>query len=133
LNFRKGRNFLQPKPILSRNHGLGEMMRGMADAIRPTVTEAELAEYLPQVSQWQMVEQEGVKRLEHVFKFKDFAQALSFTNKVGALAEEEGHRPAILTEWSRVRVTWWTHKIHGLHRNDFVMAAKAERFCEFAT
>ena len=93
----------------------------------PTVSEAELAEYLPQVPQWQMVEQEGVKRLERVFKFKDFAQALSFTNKVGALAEEEGHHPAILTEWGKVRVTWWTHAIRGLHRNDFVMAAKTDR------
>jgi len=93
----------------------------------PTVTEAELAEYLPQVSQWQMVEQEDIKRLERVFKFKNFAQALSFTNKVGALAEEEGHHPAILTEWGRVGVTWWTHAIRGLHRNDFIMAAKTDR------
>ena len=93
----------------------------------PTVNESELAEYLPQVLQWQIVEQEGVKRLERVFKFKNFAQALSFTNKVGALAEEEGHHPAILTEWGRVRVTWWTHKIRGLHRNDFIMAAKTDR------
>ena len=93
----------------------------------PTVTEAELAEYLPQVPQWQVVERENIKRLERAFKFKNFSQALAFANKVGELAETEGHHPAILTEWGRVTVTWWTHKIRGLHRNDFIMAAKTDR------
>jgi 4a-hydroxytetrahydrobiopterin dehydratase len=92
----------------------------------PTVTEAEMAELVPQIPQWQVVEREGVKRLERVFQFKDFAQALAFTNKVGALAEAEEHHPALLTEWGRVTVTWWTHKIRGLHRNDFIMAAKTD-------
>lgn len=92
----------------------------------PTVTEAEVAEYHPQVPDWQIVEREGIKRLERVFKFRNFLQALDFTNRVGALAEEEGHHPAILTEWGKVTVTWWTHKIKGLHRNDFIMAAKTD-------
>ena len=90
----------------------------------PTVTEAEMSEYMLQVPDWQVVEREEIKRLERVFKFKNFVQALAFTNKVGELAESEGHHPAILTEWGRVTVTWWTHKIRGLHRNDFIMAAK---------
>jgi 4a-hydroxytetrahydrobiopterin dehydratase len=93
----------------------------------PTVSEAELAEFLPQVPEWEIVEREGTQRLAHVFKFKNFVQALAFTNKVGELAEAEGHHPAILTEWGRVTVTWWTHKIRGLHRNDFIMAAKTDR------
>ena len=73
-----------------------------------------------------MVEREGIERLERVSPCKDFAEALSFTNRVGALAEDEGHHPAILTEWGRVTVTLWTHKIRGLHRNDFIMAAKID-------
>jgi 4a-hydroxytetrahydrobiopterin dehydratase len=93
----------------------------------PTVTDAEMADLLPQVAQWKVVEHEGIKRLERIFKFKDFARALEFTNRVGAAAEEEGHHPALLTEWGKVTVTWWTHKIRGLHRNDFIMAAKADR------
>jgi len=93
----------------------------------PTVTEAEIAVLHPQVPEWQIVEHDGIKRLERTFKFPDFAQALAFTNKVGELAESEGHHPAILTEWGRVTVTWWTHKIKGLHRNDFIMAAKTDR------
>ncbi len=92
----------------------------------PTVTDAEIAEYHPQVSDWQLVEREGINRLERVFTFPNFADALSFTNRVGAIAEEEGHHPALLTEWGKVTVTWWTHKIEGLHRNDFIMAAKTD-------
>jgi 4a-hydroxytetrahydrobiopterin dehydratase len=92
----------------------------------PTVTEAEVVELHPQVSEWEIVEQEGIKKLNRVFRFDDFAKALAFTNALGELAEEQGHHPALLTEWGQTTVTWWTHKIKGLHRNDFIMAAKAD-------
>jgi 4a-hydroxytetrahydrobiopterin dehydratase len=92
----------------------------------PTVTEAEIAELHPQVPEWEIVEQEGIKKLSRVFQFDDFAKALALTNAVGELADEQGHHPALLTEWGRTTVTWWTHKIKGLHRNDFIMAAKAD-------
>src|SRR6266496_3121328 len=85
----------------------------------PTVTDAESAEFHRQVSDWEIVELDGIKRLRRVFSVDDFAQALEFTKKVGELAEEEMHHPALLTEWGRTTVTWWTHKIKGLHRNDF--------------
>jgi 4a-hydroxytetrahydrobiopterin dehydratase len=90
----------------------------------PRVTEAEIAELTREVPDWHLVERDGIVRLERLFQFPSFADALVFTNQVGALAEEEGHHPALLTEWGRVTVTWWTHKIRGLHRNDFIMAAK---------
>jgi len=86
-----------------------------------------MAEFIPQVPDWQVVEREGIQHLERVFKFKNFSQALAFTNRVGELAEAEGHHPALLTEWGKVTVTWWTHKIRGLHRNDFIMAAKTDK------
>jgi 4a-hydroxytetrahydrobiopterin dehydratase len=92
----------------------------------PRVTEAEISELKPQIPEWALMEKEGIQRLERVFRFTNFAEALNFTNRVGALAEEEGHHPAILTEWGRVTVTLWTHKIRGLHRNDFIMAAKLD-------
>jgi len=72
------------------------------------------------------VEKDGIKRLERVFRFEDFAEAMAFTEKVAGIAESEGHHPALLTEWGRVTVTWWTHKIRGLHKNDFIMAAKTD-------
>jgi 4a-hydroxytetrahydrobiopterin dehydratase len=93
----------------------------------PTVTDSEIAQLHPQVPEWDLVEEDGIKRLRRVFSFDDFAGALRFTNAVGAAAEEEGHHPALLTEWGRTTVTWWTHKIRGLHRNDFIMAAKTDR------
>ena len=92
----------------------------------PRVTAAEIEELRPQVPEWELVERDGIPRLERVLRFANFAEALAFTNRVGVLAEAEGHHPALLTEWGRVTVTWWTHKIHGLHRNDFVMAAKTD-------
>jgi 4a-hydroxytetrahydrobiopterin dehydratase len=92
----------------------------------PTLTDEEIAALHPQIPEWQLLEREGIKRLERVFKFENFSQALAFTKRVGELAEAEGHHPALLTEWGRLTVTWWTHKIKGLHRNDFIMAAKTD-------
>ena len=92
----------------------------------PRVMETEALEYHRQVPEWNIVERDGIKRLERVFTVKTFAQALAFTQQVGTLAEAEGHHPALLTEWGKVTVTWWTHKIKGLHRNDFIMAAKTD-------
>ena len=92
----------------------------------PQVSAAEIAELQPQIPDWNLEERQGIPQLERIYKFRNFAQALAFTNAVGDLAEEEGHHPALLTEWGRVAVTWWTHKIKGLHRNDFIMAAKTD-------
>ena len=92
----------------------------------PTVTEEESRTFHAQVPEWTLVVRDEIPRLERHFGFPNFADALRFTNAVGALAEEDGHHPALLTEWGRVTVTWWTHKIRGLHRNDFIMAAKTD-------
>lgn len=92
----------------------------------PTVTDDEIAEFLPQIPEWTINEVDGVKQLERVFKFKNFREALAFTNRIGEAAEQEGHHPALLTEWGTVMVTWWTHKIRGLHQNDFIMAAQTD-------
>lgn len=92
----------------------------------PKVTQEEAREYQKQVPDWVVMERDSIQRLERVYQFKDFVTALAFTNKVGEIAEEEGHHPAILTEWGKVGVAWWTHKIGGLHRNDFIMAAKTD-------
>ena len=81
----------------------------------PRVTEMEIAELTREVSGWQLLERDGIARLDRVFHFPSFADALAFTNRVGALAEAEGHHPTLLTE-----------KIRGLHRNDFIMAAKTD-------
>jgi 4a-hydroxytetrahydrobiopterin dehydratase len=93
----------------------------------PTLTEEEIEGYKPQIPDWQIVERDDIGQLERVFKFKNFAEALAFTNQVGALAEEQGHHPALLTEWGQVTVRWWTHVIRGLYMNDLIQAAKTDR------
>lgn len=93
----------------------------------PLVTLDERAEFLPQIAQWRVVVVDGTEHLQRDYSFSDFVQALAFSNKIGQLAEEEGHHPAILTEWGSVKLSWWTHKINGLHKNDFILAAKSDQ------
>ena len=92
----------------------------------PALTEAEIEQLHPQIPEWQIREVDGMQRLERTFKFKDFAAAMEFTNAVGAIAEEQDHHPRIVTEWGKVTLQWWTHVIGGLHKNDFIMAAKSD-------
>lgn len=92
----------------------------------PTLTDDEIAALKPQVPEWAVTEVGGVKRIQREFKFKDFRQALDFTVAVGELAEREGHHPDVHLSWGRVLVETWTHKIKGLHHNDFILAAKAD-------
>jgi 4a-hydroxytetrahydrobiopterin dehydratase len=92
----------------------------------PTATEEERSRFLPQIPAWKVVEREGVERLERVFRFESYRDAVDFTRRVADIAEEADHHPAILLEWGRVTVGWWTHAIGGLHRNDFVMAARTD-------
>ena len=93
----------------------------------PRVTPEEIEALKPQIPDWEIVERNGIPRLRRVFRFPDYVQSLAFTQRVGELAEAESHHPAILTEWGKVTVAWWTHSIGGLHRNDFIMAAKTDR------
>ena len=92
----------------------------------PSVTSDDIAALHPQTPEWELTEMDSIPKLARVFQFPNFSQALKFTNCIGELAEEEGHHPRLTTEWGRVRVAWWTHKIRNLHRNDFVMAAKTD-------
>lgn len=97
------------------------------DAGAPPVLAEERERWLQEIPHWTVVDIDTVPKLERVFRFKNFIQALDFTNRVGALAEEQNHHPALVTEWGRVTVRWWTHKINNLHRNDFVMAARCDQ------
>jgi 4a-hydroxytetrahydrobiopterin dehydratase len=93
----------------------------------PMVTEEEERQFKPQIPNWEMVEVNGERRLKRRFTFKGWMLAVQFTDAVARIAEEENHHPSILLEWGKVTVTWWTHAIKGLHRNDFIMAAKTDQ------
>ena len=92
----------------------------------PCVTDEEATALSPQIPDWTREEHDGVPRLVRTFRVPTFRDALAFTRRVGELAEEEGHHPTLLTAWGKVTVSWWSHKIRGLHRNDFIMAAKTD-------
>lgn len=99
-----------------------------ADA--PKVSDEQLAELIKHIPDWTPVVRDEVLQLERQYKFRNFKQALAFTNSVGAMAEEEGHHPELVTEWGKVTVRWWTHAINGLHENDFICAAKTDEVLE---
>ena len=92
----------------------------------PKVSEEELAQLITKIPDWVPEVRDGIMQLERDYKFKNFKQAIAFTNKVGDMAEDEGHHPGLLTEWGKVTVTWWSHSIKGLHKNDFICAAKTD-------
>ena len=92
----------------------------------PKVSEDELAILIRQIPEWVVEVKSEIMQLKRIYKFKNFAEAIAFTNRVGDMAESENHHPALTTEWGKVTVTWWTHKIKGLHKNDFICAAKTD-------
>ncbi len=96
-----------------------------ADA--PRVSDDELRELIRDIPDWTPITRDGILMLQRAFKFRNFKEAQAFTNRVADAAEAEGHHPEILLEWGKVTVTWWSHKIKGLHRNDFVMAARTDQ------
>ncbi len=91
------------------------------------LSEIEIRELLPLIPGWSLAERDGMPVLTQQFSFESYAQALAFVNQVGALAESEDHHPAMLLEYGQVTVTWWTHSIRNLHRNDFIQAARVDR------
>ena len=105
---------------------LAELKCTVCQADDIPMDEAEIWKKLKSLPGWSVKEENGVKKLLRLFKFKDYLSALDFTRRVGLLAEEEGHHPMLVTEWGKVTVVWCTHKINGLHDNDFIMAAKTD-------
>ena len=90
------------------------------------LTEQEISEFLPQIPSWIVHKEEGINRLICSFAFPNYEHSVNFTKLVAKLAEEEDHHPEIFLEWGNVTVSWWSHKIKGLHRNDFICASKTD-------
>ncbi|MTI13052.1 4a-hydroxytetrahydrobiopterin dehydratase [Sansalvadorimonas verongulae] len=109
---------------------LSESKCAPCEAQAALLNESEIAELLKDLPKWRTENRGGVLQLERVFTFKNFRKALAFTNQVGELAEDAGHHPGLLTEWGKVTVTWWSHSIKGLHKNDFIMAARTDKVYE---
>ncbi len=99
----------------------------------PVVTDTEASQLLLKVPGWKRSFHDGVDKLIREFHFIGFKDAFSFTYKIASLAEREDHHPSITTEWGKVTVFWWTHRINGLHINDFIMAAKTDLIAKLPT
>ena len=87
----------------------------------------EIVEFLSKNSDWSLIQSDDAKKIERIYKFKNFRDALEFTNQVGEVAEIEGHHPQIITEWGSVLVRWWSHKIGNIHLNDLILAARCDQ------
>ena len=113
---------------------LPDLPRGNCTACRkgaPIVTAEEIEEFMPQLhADWKIINRGGVPRLERALHLKNFMQAMQLAQQIGEIAEEQGHHPALLVEWGLLTVSWWTHAIANLHRNDFIMAAKTDRLVQ---
>ena len=109
---------------------MNELINKKCEACRidaPKVTDEEIPSLMSQIPLWDIIEENNIRKLTCLFKFSDYEQSLVFTNKVATLADEEDHHPQITLEWGKVEVIWWSHKIQGLHQNDFICAAKTDR------
>lgn len=97
------------------------------DAYSVLASPGEVAALRGEIPEWRVADADGgTPKLERVFRFETFAQAFAFANAVGEEAEAENHHPRLVIEWGRATVQWWTHALGGLHRNDFVMAARTD-------
>ena len=92
----------------------------------PLATAEEIAEMLPEIPEWQIVEDDDINKLLRDYSFNNFAEALAFTQQVGELADDVGHHPTLITEWGKVSVIFFSKKIRGLHVTDFIMAARTD-------
>jgi len=89
------------------------------------LTSTEVETYLPQVPDWDLID--SATKIERIFKFNNFVEAMNFAQKVGELAEQQGHHPELTVGWGYCKVLFYTHKINGLHENDFIIAAKVNQ------
>ena len=92
----------------------------------PKATKEQISEFQNNYLEWELIEDNPVPQLKRVYKFNDYIGAVDFTKKIADISEKENHHPSILLEWGKVTVRWWTHKIKGLHENDFIMSAKTD-------
>ena len=91
------------------------------------VTNDQYSELLAQIPDWEVIEKDAVNRLFCLFKCDDFISAMGFAQAITTIAEQVDHHPALLIEWGKVSVSWWSHSLGGLHINDFIMAAYTQQ------
>ena len=92
----------------------------------PKVPQDQIQILLSEINGWFLIE-EPINKIQKIFSFKSYKDSVDFSNKVASLADDKDHHPQIVLEWGKVTVIWWSHKIEGLHKNDFICAAKTDK------
>ena len=92
----------------------------------PKVPQDQIQILLSEINGWILID-EPINKIQKIFSFKNYKDSVDFSNKVASLADDEDHHPQIVLEWGKVTVIWWSHKIEGLHKNDFICAAKTDK------
>jgi 4a-hydroxytetrahydrobiopterin dehydratase len=98
----------------------------------PAISKEEIESLLSQIRGWTLLN-EDCDKLTKAYSLPDYETAVALTRKIAAIAQQVNHHPAIVLEWGKVTVTWWTHVIGGLHKNDFILAAKCDRVAMLVT
>ena len=108
---------------------MNDLVNRKCEACRPDapkVTTSEIEQYLPTLPEWKLIQEDGIDKLTRCYALSKYAESLSLVNAIAELSELEGHHPIMIVEFRQVTVTWWSHKMKGLHVNDFIMAAKCD-------
>lgn len=100
------------------------------DKNAPLLTHHEIETLLTQLTDWQVINDGGINKLQQCFNTKNYKNSLVFTNAVAQLADSVNHHPLLIVEYATVTVCWWSHNIKGLHQNDFILAAKTSLLFE---
>ena len=91
----------------------------------PRLTDTEITNLISEINDWDLIK-EPVKQIKKIFSFPDYQSGVNFLNAVATMADQEDHHPELVLEWGKVTVIWWSHKIKGLHKNDFICASKTD-------
>ena len=105
---------------------MNDLASGSCEACRidaPIVSDDEASLLIKEIEGWDLIN-DGIKKLKKEFSFSNYIDSVDFLNKIAYMGEQEDHHPQIILEWGKVTVIWWSHKIKGLHKNDFICAAK---------
>lgn len=115
------------KEYLLRIIKMEDLANGKCEVCRtgaPQVTREQINEYIQVIPEWKIIQDGSINKLMRCFKTKNYLETMKFVSAVADVANSQDHHPVLQVEYNLVTVWWWTHKINGLHRNDFIMVAK---------
>lgn len=105
---------------------LAEQPCTACDSRAKPLSDVAIAQFLAECPGWVLNASDGIKKITKVYDTGDFSSAIALANAIATIADKANHHPSIIVEWGQLTVSWWTHSVQGLHKNDFIMAAKTD-------